>query len=274
MIFGWLGFPAMGVRGAAVATVIGQTVAGLLALYFNLKKNEDIQLNIKGCRPDFHILKQIYAVGIPSILIQVGGSIMVYAMNRILIVFSSTATAVFGVYFKLQSFVFMPVFGLNSGMMPIVAYNFGAGKRDRLIRAVKLSVIYATAIMAVGFLVFQSIPESLLGFFRASDNMMGIGIPALRIISISYLFAGFNIICGAMFGAMGNGVYSMIIATARQLLVLVPVAYLLSGLGRVEYVWWSFPIAEAVAIALTVIFTFKINHRIIRHIGMEAPPQL
>lgn len=267
LIFGLFGFPVMGVLGAGIATVVGQTVAAILALYFNLKKNEDIRLDFRGFRPDFDMMKQIYVVGFPSILIQVGGSLMVYGMNQILIVFSSTATAVFGVYYKLQSFIFMPVFGLNSGLMPIVAYNFGAGKRERVVKTTKLSVIYATIIMAVGCLAFQLIPGFLLRFFNASENMIGIGIPSLRIISISFLFAGFNIICGAMFGALGNGMYGMIIATARQLAVLVPVAYLLSRLGKVDFVWWAFPVAEVVAFVMTIIFVLKIYQKVIRHIG-------
>lgn len=271
LIFGLLGFPAMGVRGAAIATVTGQIIASFLALYFNLHNNKEVTLRFRELRPDAGILKQIYAVGIPSIAIQVGGSIMVYIMNQILLVFSATATAVFGVYFKLQSFVFMPVFGLNSGMMPIVAYNYGARKKERLIKAVKLSAAFATAIMAAGFLAFQIFPEYLLRFFEASANMIMIGIPSLRIISISFLFAGFNIVCGSMFSALGNGVYSMIIATARQLVVLVPVAWLLSLLGKVGYVWWAFPIAEVVSTALTVAFIFKINNTIIRHIGNSGP---
>ncbi len=270
MIFGLFGCPAMGVTGAAVATVIGQTVAAFLALYFNLKKNHEITLRIKGFRPDGVIIKQIYAVGVPSIIIQAGGSIMVYAMNQILIGFTSTATAVFGVYYKLQSFIFMPVFGLNSGLMPIVAYNYGARKRERVVKAVKLSAIYATAIMVVGFVAFQTFPGLLLKMFNASENMIAIGTPSLRIISISFLFAGFNIVVGSMFSALGNGVYSMIVSTARQLVVLVPAAFLLSLLGKVDYVWWSFPISEVVAITMTVMFTFRINNKIIRHIGIDS----
>jgi len=263
MIFGLFGFPAMGVKGAAVATVIGQIIAAILALFFNLRKNVDVKLNLRGFRPDLSILKQIYAVGIPSIMIQVGGSIMVYIMNQILIAFTATATAVFGVFFKLQSFVFMPVFGLNSGMMPIVAYNFGARKKGRLIRTVKLSAIFATVIMASGFLIFQLIPGLLLKMFNASENMTAIGISSLRIISISFIFAGFNIVCGSTFSALGNAMYSMVIAIARQLVVLAPVAFLLSLLGKVEYVWWAFPIAEVVAIILTVIFMYRINKKIL-----------
>ncbi len=267
LIFGYLGFPAMGMRGAAVATVIGQIVAAIMALCFNLAKNKEVALNIKEIRPNASILKQIYAVGIPSIAVQAGGSVMIYILNQILIVFSTTATAVFGVYFKLQSFVFMPVFGLNGGVMPVVAYNYGAQKKDRLIRAVKLSAVSATVIMSVGLLVFQLFPGHLLELFSASENMMAIGVPALRIISISFIFAGFNIACGSVFPALGNGMYGMIINTARQLVVLAPVAWLLSLLGQVGYVWWAFPISEMVSTVLTLLFIYQINKTKISYIG-------
>lgn len=267
LIFGLFGMPKLGVAGAAIATVIGQSIAAILALILNIKKNEEIKLSLKGFTPDFDIIKQIYAIGIPSIIVQVGGSIMVFGMNQILIAFSSTATALFGVYYKLQSFIFMPIFGLTNGMMPIVAYNFGAGKRDRVVQTVKLGVIYATAIMTLGFLSFQIFPEALLAMFNASEVMMSIGVTALRIVSISFLFAGFCIICGMMFSALAHGTYGMIVSTARQLVVLLPVAYLLSLLGEVGYVWWSYPIAEIISFVLTIIFLIRINKKVIRNIG-------
>lgn len=265
-IFGYLGAPRMGVTGAAVATVIGQIAAGIMAFVINQKKNGEINLKFRGFRPDRQTIGQIYQVGIPSIIMQSIGSVMTYGMNQILLAFTSTAAAVFGVYFKLQSFVFMPVFGLNNGMVPIVAYNYGAQKKDRLIKTVKLSILYAMCLMIAGFLVFQIFPVQLFAMFDASDTMLVIGVPALRIISCSFLLAGFCIICGSMFQALGNGIYSMIVSIARQLLVLLPVAYLLSLTGEVVYVWWAFPIAELMSLGLSVFFLIRIYHKIIKHI--------
>lgn len=267
LIFGYLGFPEMGVKGAAVATVIGQIIAAVFAFFVNKKKNTEIHLAVRGFKPDLRIIGQIYAVGVPSIIMQAIGSVMTYGMNRILIVFSSTAAAVFGVYFKLQSFIFMPVFGLNNGMVPIIAYNYGAGKRDRLIKTIKLSISYAVGIMVVGFLIFQIFPRPLFMLFDASETMLEIGVPALRTISLSFLFAGFCIVSGSVFQALGNGVYSMLVSIARQLVVLLPVAYLLSRLGNVNYVWFSFPIAEVVSLGMSVFFLIQINKKVIRHVG-------
>ncbi len=267
LIFGYFGFPAMGVTGAAVATVIGQIVAGSMAFVINRKKNTEIKLQFKGFRPDGQIIKHIYIVGIPSIIMQAIGSVMTYGMNRILMVFTSTAAAVFGVYFKLQSFIFMPVFGLNNGMVPIIAYNYGAGKRDRLLKTMKLSILYAEGIMIIGFMVFQIFPAQLFMLFDASETMLALGVPALRRISISFLFAGFCIICGSVFQALGNGVYSMMVSIARQLVVLLPVAYFLSKSGNVNYVWWAFPIAEIASLTMSIIFLIRINKKIISHIG-------
>ncbi len=269
LIFGLLGFPAMGVTGAAVATVAGQIVGGIMGVVINEKVNHEIKLIWKGFRPSLQMIGAIYRVGVPSIIMQAIGSLMTYGMNLILISFTSTATAVFGVYFKLQSFIFMPIFGLNNGMIPIVAYNYGAGKKERLIKTVKLSVAYAMAVMVIGFLIFQTLPQVLLQWFNASDRMMEIGVPALRIISISFLLAGFCIICGSVFQALGNGVYSMVVSIARQLVVLLPVAFLLSKLGNVNYVWWAFPIAELMSLALSTFFLFRIYHKIIKHSGSQ-----
>lgn len=269
-IFGYFGVPKMGVAGAAIATVIGQIVAGTIALVINIKKNDEIQLKLKGFRPDGKIIAWIYEVGIPSIIMQAIGSVMIYGMNRILIAFSSTVVAVFGVYFKLQSFIFMPVFGLNNGMVPIIAYNYGAGKKDRLIKTLKLSIIYAVGLMLLGVIIFQLFPAPLFALFDASETMIAIGIPALRIISLSFIFAGFCIVCGSLFQALGNGVYSMVVSIARQLLVLLPVAYLLSLSGKVEAVWWAFPIAEIVSLSLTVFFMFRINRKVISRIGESS----
>ncbi len=270
LIFGLLGMPKLGIAGSAVATVIGQTIAGILAVVINYKINHEVKLHFKGFRPDKEIIKQIYIIGIPSIVMQAMGSLMTYGINLILISFTATATAVFGVYFKLQSFVFMPIFGLNNGMVPIIAYNYGAGKRERLVKTVKLSIFYAVALMVVGFFIFQIFPHTLLQLFNASETMLSIGVPALRIISIGFLVAGFSIICSSVFQALGNGVYSMIISLIRQLLVLLPVAYLLSKLGNVDYVWWSFPIAEIVALMLSVFYLARIYRKVIRHIGKKV----
>lgn len=274
MIFGLLGFPKLGVAGAAIATVIGQIVAGVAALLINLKKNEEVKLHFKGFRPDLSTIRQILAVGLPSIIMQSIGSVMTYGMNRILITFSSTATAVFGVYFKLQSFIFLPVFGLNNGMVPIIAFNYGAQKKDRLIQTVKLSICYAELLMLLGFLIFQFLPEPLFRMFDASDHMLSMGIPALRIISTHFLLAGFCIVIGSVFQALGNGVYSMIVSIARQLVVLLPAAYLLSLAGEVNYVWWAFPIAEAASLTISTFFLIQINHKVIRNIGKEPAASL
>ena len=266
-IFGYFGIPRMGVAGAAVATVAGQIVAGVFAIIINEKKNTDVKLNFKGFRPDKKVIREIYKVGIPSIIMQAIGSVMTYGMNRILISFNSTAVAGFGVYFKLQSFIFMPIFGLNNGMVPIIAYNYGAKEKDRMVKTLKLSVFYAIGIMVLGFVVFQLFPAPLFSLFDASEMMLSIGVPALRAISFSFLFAGFCIVCGSLFQALGNGVYSMVISIARQLVVLLPAAYLLSLSGKVQYVWWAFPIAELVSLSMTVFFLFRINRDVIRHIG-------
>ena len=265
-IFGLFGLPRMGVAGAAVATVTGQIIAGILAALINYKKNDDIRMQFKGLHLEKEIVGQIYKIGIPSMIMQAIGSVMTYGMNLILISFTSTATAVFGVYFKLQSFVFMPVFGLNNGLVPILAYNYGAGRRDRFVKAMKCGIMYAVSIMFVGVVIFETIPHVLLGFFEASDEMLKIGVPALRIICLSFLPAGFGIVCGTTFQALGNAVYSMLVSMARQLVVLLPAAYLLSLLGSVNYVWWAFPIAEIMSLTMTVIFLIRINSRVIRHI--------
>ena len=269
-IFGYFGLPAMGVAGAAIATVIGQTVAGIAAVAVNLKKNTEIKLQFRGFRPDMAIIGEIYKVGVPSIIMQSIGSLMTYGMNQILLAFTSTAATVFGVYFKLQSFVFMPIFGLNNGMVPIVAYNFGARNKERLTRTVKLSMVYAVCLMAAGFLVFQIFPAQLFAMFDASETMLAIGVPALRIISLSFVLAGFGIVSGSVFQALGNGVYSLIVSVARQLLVLLPVAFLLSLTGNLNAVWWAFPIAELVSFGVSVFFLIRIYRRVIRHVGEEA----
>lgn len=268
LIFGLAGMPQMGVRGAAVATVIGQIIAGILAFYFNYTKNEEVKISRSGMKIDGEIIKQIYMIGIPSMIMQAIGSVMTYGMNRILISFTSTATAVFGVYYKLQSFVFMPIFGMNNGLVPILAYNYGAGKKERFLKAMKLGIMYAVAAMMIGLAIFQLIPATLLELFEASDTMIAIGVPALRTISVSYLIAGFCIICGTVFQALGCAVYSMIVSIARQLVVLLPAAYLLSLTGNLNNVWWAFPIAELMSLCMTIFFLFRVNRKIISRIGL------
>ena len=273
LIFGLFGMPQMGVRGAAVATVIGQIVAGAMSFCLNIAKNDEVQLTLQTLRPDKEIVKQIYRVGVPSMVMQAIGSVMTYGMNQILISFTSTATAVFGVYFKLQSFIFMPIFGMNNGLVPILAYNYGAGRKDRFIKALKCGIVYAITIMVIGLIIFQTVPDMLLKLFDASDDMLNIGVAALKTISYSYLFAGFCIVCGTTFQALGRAGYSMVVSIARQLVVLLPAAYLLSLSGNVNYVWWAFPIAELMSLLVTIIFMLRINKQVIQHIGENVDEQ-
>ena len=266
LIFGMFGAPKMGVTGAAVATVIGQCVAGLVAGTCNHKFNHEVRFQFKGFKPDFKIIGTIYAVGIPSIIMQSIGSVMTYCMNRILIEFSSTATAVFGVYFKLQSFFFMPVFGLNNGITPIIAYNYGARQRKRMVKTIKVSLATAFCLTFIGFVLFESIPQALLGLFNASDDMLKIGVPALRTIGVHYLIAWFCIIAGTVFQALGKAVFSMVVSIMRQLVVLVPAAYLLAKFGGLHMVWWSFPIAEVMSFIVSLTFLIKIWNDIIKDI--------
>lgn len=269
LIFGLFGMPKLGVAGAAIATVVGQIVAAFLALFFNLKINHEIKISFKGFRPNLGLIGRIYQVGIPSIVMQAIGSVMTYGMNLILESFGAAQT-VFGIYFKLQSFIFMPVFGLNNGMVPIIAYNYGAGNRERVVRTMKSSIRYAVGIMLVGLVVMELIPGTLIGFFQATDELLAIGVPALRIICLSFCFAGYCIVVGSVFQALGNGIYSMLVSIARQLCVLLPVAYLLSLSGNVNLVWWAFPIAELVSVAMSTFFLNRINKKIICHIGQKT----
>ena len=266
MIFGLLGFPKMGVTGAAVATVVGQCVAAIVAFTCNHKFNHEIKVHFKGFRPDIRIIGTIYAIGIPSIIMQSIGSVMTYSMNRILIGFSATATAVFGVYFKLQSFFFMPVFGLNNGITPIIAFNYGAQNRKRMIKTIKVSLATAFCLTFLGFICFEGIPQVLLGMFNASDDMLKIGVPALRIIGVHYLMAWFSIICSTIFQALGKAVFSMIVSIMRQLFILIPAAYILSKIGGLAVVWWSFPIAEIISLTVSVLFLIYVYRKIISKI--------
>ncbi len=264
LIFGLFGLPKMGVAGAALATVIGQHVGAVVAFVCNIKYNHEIDLSLKGFRPSGFLIGNIYMVGIPSIIMQSIGSIMTYCMNKILIDFSSTATAVFGVYFKLQSFFFMPVFGLNNGITPIIAYSYGAKQRKRMIKTIKISMGIAFGLMLFGFTCFEFIPHVLLRMFDASEEMMAIGRLALRIIGTHFLFAWFCIISGTIFQALGKAVYSMIVSIMRQLVVLVPAAYILAKIGGLNVVWWSFPIAEAMSLTVSACCLVNIYKKIIK----------
>ncbi len=264
-IFGYFGFPKMGVAGAAYATVLGQWVAALLGLILNIRMNPEVSINMKGFRPHGATIRLILSIGIPSVVMQSIGSVMTFLMNQILIAFSSTAVAVFGVYFKLQSFVFMPVFGLTNGTVPIVAYNFGARKGERMKKTIQYSVYAAIAIMICGALIFQAIPDKLLMLFDASDEMLRVGVPALRIISLSFPLAGFGIGAGAVFQALGFSVYSMIISLIRQLVVLIPCAYLIGMLtGDVTGVWWAFVVAEVVSLTVSALYLRRVNRDVIQ----------
>lgn len=267
LIFGLLGLPAMGVTGAAAATVIGQIIAAILGFVCNAVYNHDITLSIKGIFTiDTAVISRVYQVGIPSIIMQSITSVMTFSLNKILATFSSTAVAVFGVYYKLNSFIFMPVFGMNNGLVPILSYNYGARKPDRIKKTIKLGMKYAFAIMIFGLLLFELFPSGLLGIFDASQEMLSIGCVALRIIASSFVFAGVAIICSTVFQAIGNPLHSLIMSVCRQLFVLVPVAWLLSLSGRLELVWLAFPIAEFVSVAMSIFFMKKT----IRHLDGMA----
>ena len=262
-IFGYCGEALSGTTGAALATVIGQFCGAGVSFYLNLRKNPDIQLDFKGFRPSAEAIKRIYTVGLPSIAMQCVGSVMTFLMNQILMAFTATAVAVFGVYFKLQSFVFMPIFGMNNGMVPIISYNYGARKPERVKKTIRLAVFYAECIMLVGFCIFQFLPDKLLGLFAASDAMLAIGVPALRIICPHFLLAGAGIVLSSVFQALGNGVFSLTVSICRQLVVLIPAAWLLSRTGEVNMVWWAFIIAEVVSLALSLVFMARINRTVI-----------
>ena len=263
-IFGWFGLPAMGLAGAAIATVIGQWAGALLGLYFNEKHNPDVQFGWRYAKLDGKIIKGILTVGIPSIVMNGVGSVMNFGMNQILQGFTETATSVFGIYFKLQSFFFMPLFGINGATISIVAFNYGARKPERIVKTLKLACTAALVLMATGLLAFQLVPDLLLGMFNPSDAFLEIGRAALRTISWSFPVAAVCICLGASFQAMGNGIYATITSLARQMLVLLPVAYLMSLTGNVNNIWWAYPIAEIVSGGLTVFFFLRIYRQKIK----------
>lgn len=264
LIFGLLGLPKMGVAGAAAATVIGQCVAAVVAFACNMKYNHEIDLSLKGFRLNGALIGSIYMVGIPSIIMQSIGSIMTYCMNKILIDFSSTAAAVFGVYFKLQSFFFMPVFGLNNGITPIIAYSYGAQQRKRMMKTIKISMGTAFVLLLFGFAGFELVPQVLLRMFDASEEMLEIGCLALRIIGFHFLIAWFCIIAGTIFQALGKAVYSMVVSIMRQLVVLIPAAYILAKIGGLNAVWWAFPIAETMSLAVSAFCLRNVYKNIIK----------
>lgn len=259
MIFGIGPFPKMGMAGAAWATVIGQIFSAVVSLYFNLKKNPDIHFKLKGFKPNSLIIGQIYKIGIPSILLQSINSVTTYGMNLILGTFSATAIAVYGVYFKLNSFIFMPVFGLTTGMVPIVSYNYGAGNAERIKKTVKSTILIAVSIMIFGIVIFELFPAELLMLFKASEHMLGIGCTAMRIIAPSFIGAAIAITFGSTFQALGKSFLSMTVSFVRQIVVLLPVAYFLSRTGKLENVWFCFLVAEIFAISLSAFFMHRIK---------------
>jgi putative MATE family efflux protein len=268
----------MGVTGAAVATVLGQCCGLVLAIYLNRKKNTEIQLSFRHYRPNWKIIGNIYAIGLPSVVMMAIGSVMVFLMNKILIAYHSaaeTAATVFGVYFKLNSFIFMPLFGLNNGVIPIVAYNYGAQNRGRMVETIKRSTIYATCLMVVGMGIFLAIPGTLLSLFHASDTMLTVGKPALRIISLSFSMAGACIALGSSFQALGHSIYSMIISFVRQLIFLIPAAYVLARIGAQvgndDLVWWSYVFAEVFSLVMTLIFFRRLYRKVIAPLPLNGP---
>lgn len=268
-IFGWFGLPAMGVAGAALATVLGQILAAFLAWILNERVNDDLKMEYKTLRPNWRAIREIYAVGIPSSLMIAISSATMFLMNLILMSFSATMTAIYGIYFKLQSFVFMPVFGLTNGMIPILSYNYGAGKKQRLIETIKICILYATLMMVAGIIVFQFAPETLLGFFNASGDMLDYGVPALRIISLNFAFAGFSIIASSVYQAFGKGILSFGESLIRQVVVLIPFAYYFSLSGDVNRIWWSYPIAETASAIYCTWFLYKIWLHVIKPMPEE-----
>ena len=254
LIFGLLGFPKLGIAGAAYATVLGQMIGAVVAIVLNRRHNPEVKLRMKNMKPDLRLMGEICGISLPSIVMASIGSLTTYVMDLILVRFSSTAVAVYGVYFKLQSFIFMPVFGLNNGMVPIVAFNYGAQKPERIHKTMRLGMIYAASIMLIGLAIFQLFPTTLLSFFDASPAMVEIGVPALRRLSLAFIFAGICIISGSVCQALGYSIYGMFISIARQIVVLIPAALLLASTGVLDNVWFSFPIAEIMSIIMSLTF--------------------
>ena len=267
LIFGWFGLPAMGVAGAAIATVMGQILAMVVAALVVTFGKHDVHVSFRRFRLSWRTIKDIYVVGIPSIVMQSIGTVMTMALNGILSGFSTAAYTVFGIYFKLQSFVFMPVFGLNQGLLPILGYNYGARNRKRMMTAFRDGCAIALVIMAAGMAVFLAAPQWLLSIFNASAELLEIGIPALRIICTCFLFAALGIVCSTLFQAVGKGVYSLIVSLMRQLAALVPAAWILAKVTQqVVFVWWAFPIAECVSLVVSLLFFLRLYNKEIKHL--------
>ncbi len=271
LIFGKFGLPRLEVKGAAIATVTGQIVAFTLAVILNLKKNPDVKLSLRGFRPDGKMIGRILGIGVPSMVMVAIGSLMNYAFNLVLGSFNRVSAGlgevgktVFGAYFKLQSFVFMPVFGINNAVLAIAAYNYGAKKPKRITQVIRCGVLGAAALMLIGIAVFQLMPERLLGFFNPDEQMLEVGVPALRLLCLPFVFAGPCIIFGGVFQALGKSLYSMVVSIARQLVVLLPAAYLLSLAGNIDLVWLSFPIAEIMSLLVSVVMMILVYRKIIR----------
>ena len=266
-LFGLLGFPALGVAGAAIATVSGQILAMVVASLVITFRDHDIHISFRGFRPDFKIIKDIYIVGMPSIVMQSIGTVMTMALNGILSSFSTAAYTVFGLYFKLQSFVFMPVFGLNQGLLPILGFNYGARNKHRMMSAFRSGCVIALVIMTAGMVVFLAFPQWLLGIFNASEELLEIGVPALRIICTCFLFAALGIVASTLFQAVGRGIYSLIVSLMRQLVVLVPAAWILAQVThQVFYVWWAFPIAECFSLVVSLALLLRLYRKEIRNL--------
>ena len=263
LIFGFFGLPAMGAKGAALATVFGQILGCILGHIFNRKFNREISLSVKKLKPDLQTMKEIYRIGIPSIILQSVGSVMTFSLNKILAMFSDLAVTTFGVYFRLQSFAFMPLFGMNSASVPIIAYNYGADRRDRLEKTMSIGARYGVGIMSVGTLIFWLFPKELMALFDSPPEMVTMGVVALHIISLNFPFAGYAIMRGAAFQALGKSVYSMNISLVRQLLIIIPCAYIFAKIGGVNMVWWAFPCAEVVGVTMSILYTRRIRRTII-----------
>lgn len=269
LIFGYFGFPKLDAMGAAIATVIGQIAAAFMGLVFNLKFNKEINISLKGFKPSGRIIKKIYSVGVPAIIMQSITSVMTLTLNKICYMFpenvAKNGVNVLGVYFKVQSFIFMPIFGMNNGMVPIIAYNYGANHKKRIMSTMKLGMIIAVSVMVVGFSLFEIVPSLFLKMFTDDPEMIKMGSIAFREIAPSFLFAGFCIIIISTIQALGHGIYSMIISICRQLLILIPAAYILASVfGSINVIWLSFPIAEVMSLILCVIFFSRIYKNVIK----------
>ncbi len=271
MIFGYCGCPEMGIAGAAIATVVGQMFSMVLGFILNQTKNPELKLSFRRFRPKGETMKNILTVGFPSIIMQSISSVMSMLFNLILMPFGNAAVSVLGVYFKLQSFVFMPVFGLSNGLVAIVGYNYGARLKKRVYESVKVALVYAIVIMAVGMVLFMAIPNVLMGLFdkTADGSIRAIGAPALRIISTHFILAAIGITLSTVFQAIGKGFYSLIMSLCRQLIVLIPVAWLLSRAG-LETTWWSFPIAEVVSLTICLLLYRKVDREILSRLDEPA----